>query len=102
MHIELGDDGRYSNKGIGIFTFKRELGSYIHLKYVMYVPGMKKNLICLSILEDKGYDIVFSKGKAFLKHVAIGKVKQIGVKVKNTYKIEEDGCTAMNSKEEEV
>lgn len=40
------------------------------------------------ILEDRGYDVVFSKGKYFLKHVATGQVKDIGVRVKNIYKIE--------------
>jgi len=70
MHIELGDDGKYSTKGIGIFTFKRELRSHLHLKDVMYVHGLKNNLIYVVVLEEKGYDIVFNKGKDFLNHVA--------------------------------
>ena len=32
--------------------------------------------------------MVFSRGKAYLKHVATGQVKQIGVRVKNIYKLE--------------
>ena len=40
------------------------------MKNVMYVLGLKKNLIFVAILEDKGYDVVFSRGKYFLKHVA--------------------------------
>jgi len=37
MHIEMGDDGRYSMTNIGIVTFHRESGSPLTIKYVMYV-----------------------------------------------------------------
>ena len=43
-----------------------------HIKYVMYVPGLKKNMVSVSILEDSGYNVIFSKGKAFLHHIASG------------------------------
>lgn len=48
----------------------------------MYVPGLKKKLIYVFVLEDKGYDVVFSKGKYFLKHVSTRKVKQIVFELK--------------------
>eukprot|EP00253_Pinus_taeda_P004441 PITA_04441 len=102
LHIELGDDGRYSTKAIGIFTFKRELGSHFHLKNVMYMPRLNKNLIFVVVLEDKQYDVVFSKGKSFLKHVVTRQVKQIGVRVKDLYKLEVDVCVALSSKVEHV
>jgi len=35
------------------------------------------------MLEDKGYDVFFSKGKAFLRHIAMGQIKRIGIWVKN-------------------
>ena len=66
MHIDLGDDGRYSATSIGTITFQRELGKIFHLKYVMHVPGLKKNLVLVTMLEDRGYDVVFSEGKFFL------------------------------------
>lgn len=61
--------------GIRTFTFKRESGTPLKLKDVMYVPGLNKNLISVAMLEDHGYDVIFSKGKAFLRHIAMGKVK---------------------------
>ena len=66
VHIEMGDDGRYSATGIGTISFERESGKPFVLKEVMHVPGLKKNLISMAMLEDKGYDVVFSEGKAFL------------------------------------
>lgn len=89
MHIEFGDDGSYITKGTSTITFQRDLGSHIHLKNVMYVFGLKKKLIFVVVLEDRGYDVVFSKGKYFLKHVATKQVKHdIRVRVKNIHKIE--------------
>ena len=66
MHIEMGDDGRYSATGIGTVTFQRHLGKPLLLKYVMHVLGLKKNLFSVAMLEDRGYDVVFSEGKYFL------------------------------------
>ena len=45
MHIEMGDDERYSTIGIGTVTFQRQLGKNFLLKDVMHVPGLKKNLV---------------------------------------------------------
>jgi hypothetical protein len=66
MNIEMGDDGRYSVIGIGSITFQRDSGKTFQLKDVMHVPGLNKNLVSVAMLEDRGYDIVFSSGKAFL------------------------------------
>eukprot|EP00253_Pinus_taeda_P003072 PITA_03072 len=70
VHIEMGDDGRYSATGIGTISFERESGKPFVLKEVMHVPGLKKNLISVAMLEDKGYDVVFGEGKAILCRMA--------------------------------
>ena len=72
VHIEMGDNGRYSATSIGTISFERESGKPFRLKEVMHVPGLKKNLISVAMLEDKGYDVVFSEGKDFLRSKAIG------------------------------
>ena len=66
MHIEMGEDGRYSAIRIGTITFQRESSKPFQLKYVMHVPGLKKNLVSVAMLEDKGYDVVFNDGKSFM------------------------------------
>ena len=68
MHIEMGDDERYSATGIGTVTFQRKSGKPLFLKDVMHVPGLEKNLVLVTMLEDRDYDVVFSEGKAFLRH----------------------------------
>ena len=66
MHIEIGDDGRYSMTGISTISFERESGKTFQLEDVMHVPGLKKNLVLVAMLEDKGYNIVFSDRKYFM------------------------------------
>ena len=102
MHIELGDEKSYSAIGIGTLAFKRESGSPLHLKYVMLVPFMKMKIIYVAVLEDCGYAMIFSKGKSFLRHIDIGQVNNIGVCVKNLYKIDVEDFTALSSKVEKV
>ena len=68
------------------------------MRDVIYVPGLKKNLVSVAMLQDKGYDDVFSKVKVFLRHIATSQTKRIGIWVKNLYKIEVDDCAALSMK----
>ena len=102
MLMEMGDDRRYSVSGVGTISFQREHGAPLTLTDVMYVPGLKKNLVSVMMLEDKGYNVVFSKGKEFLKHLDTGQTKRIGIWVKNIYKLEVDDCAALITKSELV
>jgi len=49
-----------------------ESGAPLTLHDVMYVPGLKKKLVYVAMLEDRGYDVIFSNGKVFLHHIAMG------------------------------
>lgn len=98
----MGNDGRYSATGIGTISFKRESCKPFVLKEVMHVPRLKKNLIFVAMLEDKGYDVVFSEGKAFLHSKTTGETRKIGVRVKNLYQLHVDGCASMACKAEGV
>ena len=88
MCIEMGDDGKYCVSGEGTVVFQREHGAPLTLIDVKYVPGLKKNLVSIAMLEEKSYDVVFSKGKVFLRHITTGQVKQIGSWVQNLYSLE--------------
>ena len=56
------DDERYNATYICTITFQREFGTPLTLKEVMYVLGLKKNLVFVAMLEDHGYDVIFGKG----------------------------------------
>ena len=87
---------------MGTVAFQREHGAPLTFTDVMYVHGLKKNLVSVVMLEDKGYDVFFSKGKAFLRHIATGQTKRIRIWVKNIYKLEVDDCATLSTKEELV
>jgi hypothetical protein len=38
----------------------------LHVDEVLYVPGLKKNLLSVATLEDKGYWVIFKDSKALL------------------------------------
>jgi len=50
-------------------------GSPLRIKDVMYVPRLKKNLVLVTVLESHGYDVIFSKGKVFLRRISTEQVK---------------------------
>eukprot|EP00253_Pinus_taeda_P030093 PITA_30093 len=102
MQIKMGDDGKYHVSGEGTVVFQREHGAPLTLTDIKYVPSLKKNLVSAAMLEDKGYDVVFSKGKVFPRHIGTRQTKQIGIRVNNLYKLEVDNCVALSSKAEMV
>ena len=79
----MGDDGIYNETDIGTITFQRDSNKPSQLKDVMHVPYLKKNLVSVAMLEDRGYDVVFNDGKAFMRHKKMGQAKRIGIRVKN-------------------
>jgi hypothetical protein len=68
LHVVLGDNARYTVKGVGSSTFQLDSDIPLQLSEVLYVPGMKRNLVSISSLEDKGYKVTFSEGKVLRWH----------------------------------
>jgi hypothetical protein len=59
MEISLGDDTLVRVDGCAIFTFQRDGLIPISFRDVLYVPGLKKNLILVSTLQDRGLEVSF-------------------------------------------
>jgi hypothetical protein len=66
--VELGDKTTYHVEGFGQASIKMKIGNYVHLRNVLYVPGLEKNLVMISFLEDKGNIIDFMDGKVLSWH----------------------------------
>jgi hypothetical protein len=60
--VFMGNDVACKTKGIGKLHLKLHDGSTGVLEEVRYVPDMKKNLISLGTLEEKGYKITMENG----------------------------------------
>jgi len=96
----MGNDEKYSVSGVGTIVFQMNHGARITLTDVKYVPRLRKNMVLIPMLEDKGYDLVFNKGKVFLRQVTTRQVKRIGSRVKYLYALEvQDACKDLRSKE---
>ena len=55
IHVEMGDDAGYQEQEFGTVSFERESRKPLSFADVLYVPGLTKNLISVSTLEEKGY-----------------------------------------------
>jgi hypothetical protein len=89
LHVFLGDDNIYNVRGVGTSTFQLDSDMELQLDEVLYVPGMKRNLVFIAALEDKGYKITFSEGRflAWHKDSHIIYSKVIGVQENNLYRL---------------
>ena len=64
--VSLGDDYQYPIKGMGEATYNLDLGTPMRMKDVVYVPGLKNNLIFISSLDKKFFGIVFVYGEVLI------------------------------------
>ena len=60
--VKLGDDFQYPIKGVGEASYKLDSGKSIKMKDVLFVLGLKKNLLSISALEKKGFRVAFVDG----------------------------------------
>ena len=74
-------------KGFGSTSLQLESNDLLHPNDVMYVPGMKRNLISISTIEDKGYRVTFAYGNVLSWHKisSMNTTKLIGVREESLY-----------------
>ena len=68
IHVELGDDVRYQAQGVGTVSFQREFDKPLSFVDVLYVLRLTKNLISVSTLEDKGFQLKFRDHRVYIRH----------------------------------
>ena len=87
--MELRDVVRYEVNGVGSISLHLESGAILHLEEVLYVPSLKKNLISVSVLENKGYSVLFFEKKALLwqRGLPLKEAETIGVQEGGLYKV---------------
>jgi hypothetical protein len=65
-NIKLGDEYQYPIKGVGEYSYKLNSGKPMKMKKVIYVPGLKKNLLSISTLDKKGFKVEFIYGQVLM------------------------------------
>lgn len=63
LQVELGENTKYAARGARKTSFQLENGDHLRMRNVLYVPELKKNLLSISAMEDKGFRIAFVDGK---------------------------------------
>jgi hypothetical protein len=86
--VVLGDDREVKVAGCGTVSFQRESLPPMTLTEVLYVPGLKKNLVSASTIEEKGLEVLFHDGQVLLfpRGSSITSAKVIGTRHERLYK----------------
>jgi hypothetical protein len=66
LHVELGTHAKCGVEGVGTVRFQLESGGSLEVVDVLYVPELRRNLLSVSALEDKGYAVLFQNGQVFM------------------------------------
>ena len=84
-----GDESQYPIKGMGEASYKLDYGKSMNMKDVLYVPGLKKNLLSISSLDKRGFKVAFIDGKFLMwsKGKTIDDAVEIGVGEGGIYKL---------------
>ena len=64
--VRLGDDYQYPIKGSGESSYKLDSRKSLKMKDVLYVLGLKKNLLSISSLDAKGVRVAFVDGQVLM------------------------------------
>jgi hypothetical protein len=64
--VKLGDDYQYPIKGVGEAFYRLDSRKPMKMKDVLYVLGLKKNLLFISALDEKGFRVAFIDGEVLM------------------------------------
>ena len=94
----MGDDYQSPIKGIGESSYKLESETSMKMKEVLYVPGLKKNLLSISTLDKEGYRVAFIDGQVLMwsKEKTLEDVVVIGEEEEGLYKLKGHPETALS------
>ena len=87
--VQLGYDYQYPIKGMGESSYKIKTRNSMKMKEVLYVPGLKKNIISIASLDKKGFIVSFIDSEVimWMKWKTIDNAVVIGVEEGWLYKL---------------
>jgi hypothetical protein len=88
-HIYLGDNRSHKVQGYGVISVNLPNGQLRQIHDVMYVPGIKKNLIYVSTITDNNLKVEFGKLRCVVKDVQDHyRIVSTGTRVGGLYKLD--------------
>jgi hypothetical protein len=65
-NVNCGADSQLAVKGVGSVSFQLELGGFLEVAEVLYIPELTVNLLSMSALDESRFGVVFFGGHVFL------------------------------------
>ena len=90
VEVELGDDRIVRVVGRGTISFQRESRPPLRFRDVYYVSRLRKNLISVSTIEDRGFEVRFREGRVYIlpRGASFASAKVIGTRCGKLYKLD--------------
>ena len=85
LEIILGDNAKYPVKRTGTVTLHLSQGQVLRLQDVLYVLDLKKNLVSISAMEDKGFNVAFTDGKVRMWKKSFKEATMFGSRIDTLY-----------------
>jgi hypothetical protein len=90
VEVELGVDRFVRAVDRGTISFQRESRHPLRFRDVYYVPGLQKNLISISTIEDRGFEVCFREGRVYIlpRGTSFASTKVIGTQCGKLYRLD--------------
>ena len=95
FQITMGNKTKCTSVGRGIVVFQTIAGKRLRATNVLHVPGLGMNLLSVSQLQNKGYNVFFIKEKVYVKHPSWKKKVQIGIRINGLYRLQLESPMAL-------
>jgi len=95
FQITMGNKAKCTLVGRGTIVFQTEPGERLRETNVFHVRGLGMNLLFVSQLQNKGYDIFFIKEKVYVKHLTWKKKARIGIRSNRLYRLQLESPMAL-------
>jgi hypothetical protein len=99
LYVELGMGTKHAVQGSRTMSLRMESRDVLRLTNVLWVPKLKKSVLLVSAIEEKGYDVLFQDEqvlfmpRGYSSHTAV----VLGVRESNLYRIKGQPMRAMAS-----
>jgi len=67
LHMVLGGNSQKEISGSGVVPFRMERSQLMQVQDVLFVPGLRYNVMYVSAIKQKGFEVLFQGGKARLR-----------------------------------
>ena len=77
FQITMGNKAKCTPIGRETLIFQTEAGNKLWATNILHVPGLGMNLLSMSQLQNKGYNVYFIGNKVYVKHPSWKRKAQI-------------------------